>query len=92
MSNTQITATATTFGLVRQAMHRLNSELAPGGECNQWQEYVADCSRQFGWPGYDQDHDDDVVPGEYASYWLAIADQDYDLAGSYGDVPDSWID
>lgn len=63
----------TTLETITDAMRDLNRELAPGSECAEWQDYVADCERVLGAPPWDEP--DMVVSQEFADHWLAVAAQ-----------------
>lgn len=66
---------------------------APGSESAQWGAFVDEAYRTYGVAAYDEDRARTVtVSGCFASYWIAIADDEYERAARFGDVPKEWID
>jgi hypothetical protein len=64
-------------------MHEFNAHVAPGSECNAWQDYVEHVHGYFGvmpWDGPDLIVDDDTLWG----YWMSVANGvsgEYDARG-----------
>lgn len=63
-----------------------------GGESSQWQAYCEDCYRHYGVVPYADTAQDLPVDDDFASYWLAVSERDYNTARDYGDVADEWIE
>ena len=59
-------------------MRVYNQHVAPGSECNAWQDYHEAVHRDRGHTPDDNDHLEDEVPSEIASYWLAVANEESD--------------
>lgn len=58
---------------VDAAMRAFNREAAPGSECQEWQDYVADCDRRYGAPPWKLIERRVVVDPDFISYWMTIA-------------------
>lgn len=87
-----MTSTKTTLAAIHNAMRELNRELAPGSESEQWQAFVADTLRLYGISPWDDGADSIAIDprSDFAEYWTAIAEQAYDYAANFGEVPESW--
>ena len=77
---------------LNELMRDLNAIVAPMSDSPQWQAWVEDCRRHYGkspWvlssEGVEVDEESD-----FAKFWLAVADQDYEVAEQYGEVPEGW--
>jgi len=60
---------------ITEAMEQYNREHAPGSECTEWGDYVADCYSTLDVAPWVDNADEIDVPDNFAEYWLDIANQ-----------------
>lgn len=89
LSYLSATLTEYTMANVTEAMIRVAIN-ASGRESSQWRTFREDAERKYGL-------DLSVLPErhvpidvDFARYWMAIADRDYQKAALYGHVPEDW--
>jgi hypothetical protein len=66
-------------------MAAYNRQVAPGSECNAWQDFVAECHRNYFIAPWDDLAAITVVDSAFVGYWTVVAEgnsPDYDDAGS----------
>lgn len=76
----------TTYRQITEAMRDLDRKIAPGSESIQMQDYTAAAHVYHGpWSGM-------TAPADFASFWLAVARQDYAAAEQHGDINLAWVE
>lgn len=81
----------TTLRQIAEALHDHDKIAAPGTTSDQWDQFVAEVHRFWGFTPSPYDVDQDFeVDDEFATFWLAVARSDYDTAEQYGEVPEDW--
>ena len=63
-----------------------------GSETTQWGSFVQECKEQYNaMPWQVGDSKPDTEVDEYfATFWCAIADENFEKAEEYGEVPEDW--
>jgi hypothetical protein len=60
----------TTLKTIHDWMHAFNRQAAPGSECREWQEFVAESYARYGMAPWD-DRAEDVEPSQsFVDHWL----------------------
>lgn len=70
-----------------ERMHEFNRSVAPGTECEAWQDFVNDCMEVLGTMPWD-DPDLAVTDSNFWGYWIDVANgvaSDYNEDGSRHD-------
>lgn len=57
-----------------ESMRDYNADVAPGSECNAWQDFVGACFADYKIAPWDDKAADMDVENEFADYWLSVAD------------------
>ena len=62
-----------TLDLISDEVRGYNRVVAYGSECNAWQDFVADCYKQYGIAPWDDAAADTKVSDDFADYWIGVA-------------------
>jgi hypothetical protein len=62
-----------TIDAIYTSMKRFNNAAAPGSECNAWQDFVAESYNRLGFAPWADEHWQDELPDEFATYWQEVA-------------------
>lgn len=69
----EMNAANISIATVTEAMRAYNREVAPGSECNAWQDYIDDCVERYDATPWVIAECKRVIEEDFADYWMEVA-------------------